>query len=265
MHAGARLTDHERAEICLWVGAERERLVKGDPPKQGLQRLPPISETSLTISEKNAGLLGVIGQYRALRELSINCLEELRSLPDSIGSLTSLEKLEINNGNGCAMNPVLPESIGNLRFLTKLVLYGAQDPCPDCDQNGQQTERHAFPHSMSNLKALRYLDLGRNGFEQIPPFVQDLPKLEEFRFEFNALKQLPPSISDLRELRTLRLNGNDLQDLPDSLNSLPHLKKVSLGYNCKITQNHAKIQELKKRFPRITFDFEDDYDCPTTT
>ena len=30
MHAGARLTEHERAEICRWVGAERERLAKAD-------------------------------------------------------------------------------------------------------------------------------------------------------------------------------------------------------------------------------------------
>jgi heme-binding protein len=30
MHSAARLTDHERAEICLWVGAERERLAKAD-------------------------------------------------------------------------------------------------------------------------------------------------------------------------------------------------------------------------------------------
>jgi hypothetical protein len=34
IHAGARLTQHERAEICRWVGAERQRLAKADGAKQ---------------------------------------------------------------------------------------------------------------------------------------------------------------------------------------------------------------------------------------
>jgi Haem-binding domain len=34
VHPGARLTGHERAEICRWVGAERQRLAKADCSKQ---------------------------------------------------------------------------------------------------------------------------------------------------------------------------------------------------------------------------------------
>ena len=34
IHPNSRLTEHERAEICRWVGAERERLAKAGGTKQ---------------------------------------------------------------------------------------------------------------------------------------------------------------------------------------------------------------------------------------
>jgi Leucine-rich repeat (LRR) protein len=222
------------------------------------------SPRELSTSPKNAAMLNHIEDYPELEILSISCLESLKALPDSIGKLTKLKELRIDNGNGCSMNPQLPESIGNLRLLEKLILNGAQDPRGVGDQRGPQPgERHKFPQSMAQLKNLVYLDLGRNGFEEIPPFVKDLPKLKELGFEFNELKQIPPFLSSLRELTTLRLNGNDLRDLPGFLNESPKLTRITLGYNCKITQSAEKMKVLKNRFPKVVFDFEDDYDCPT--
>jgi Leucine-rich repeat (LRR) protein len=91
---------------------------------------------------------------------------------------------------------------------------------------------------MSRLKNLTYLDLGRNGYMQVPSFVKDLPNLKELRLEFN-----------------------DLEDLPDFLNTLPKLTRITLGNNCKITANDAKMHDLMRRFPRVTFGFEGEYDC----
>jgi Leucine-rich repeat (LRR) protein len=217
-------------------------------------------EKKLTISEKNAELLEHIESYPDLEVLSISCLESLQSLPESIGKLTKLRELIIDNGNGCSMNPVLPEGIGNLRSLEKLVLYGAQDPR---DAGPQPAERHKFPSSMSQLKNLTYLDLGRNGLDEIPVFVKDLPKLRELGFDWNMkLKRVPTFLVDLRNLTTLRLNSDDLGDLPDFLSTLPKLTRITLGNNCKITQNDAKMRDLRRRFPKVTFDFEDEYDCP---
>jgi Leucine-rich repeat (LRR) protein len=116
---------------------------------------------------------------------------------------------------------------------------------------------------MSQLKNLMYLDLGRNGLEEIPPFVKDLPRLRELRFQWNMkLKEVPGFISNLRELTTLQLDADGLDDLPDFLNTLPELARISLGDNCKITQNVAKMKDLKRRFPKVTLDFTDEYDCP---
>lgn len=217
------------------------------------------SEKRLEISEKNAKLLEHIGEYSDLEVLSISCVEGLQALPDSIGTLRRLKELAIDNGNGCSMNLVLPETIGNLRALERLTLYGAQDPSEPQHKTGG---RHKFPIGMSQLKNLVYLDLGRNRFDEIPLFVKDLPRLRELRFEFNGLKEVPAFLSDLRELATLRLAGNDLRDLPDFLNTLPRLTRITLGNNCKITQNEAKMRSLRRGFPRVKFDFIDEYDCP---
>ena len=194
--------------------------------------------TTLTISEENAELLQGLENYPDLEVLSISCLEDLQALPDSIGQLTKLKELRIDNGNGCSMNPVLPESIGDLHFLETLILYGAQDPRNPGPRGGQPAERHKFPRSMSQLKNLTTLDLGRNGLKEIPLFVKDLPKLRLLKFEFN-----------------------NLNNLPEFLNTLPKLTSVTLGNNCGITGDKAKKKDLQRRFPKIAFDFNDEYDC----
>lgn len=220
----------------------------------------PSSLQSLEISEKNASLLDHLVSYPDLEVLTISCVEKLQSLPDSLGKLARLKELRIDNGNGCSMNPVLPESIGNLRSLEKLTLYGAQDPR---DAGPQPGTRHKFPGSMSQLKNLAFLDLGRNGFSEIPSFVGELSNLRELRFQWNiTFREIPKFLSNLRELSTLKLDGNDLADLPDFMNSLPKLTRITLGNNCGITKDAAKMRELQKRFPKVRFDFTDEYDCP---
>lgn len=189
----------------------------------------------LEITDKNRQRLGELEQYPSLESLSISCIEDLRALPGSIGQLKNLKELKIDNGNGCSMNPVLPESLGNLASLETLILDGAQDPR---GPGPQPRQRNEFPRSMSSLKRLTHLNLARNGFKQVPVFVKDLPQLKE-----------------------LDLNFNDLNDLPEFLNTFPDLT-LTLGDNCSITGNKARKKDLQRRFPKIKFKFDDEYDCP---
>ncbi len=161
------------------------------------------------------------------------------------------------------MNPSLPESIGNLHSLKKLDLTGAQDPRDVELQEKRSSEYHKFPASMSELKSLTYLSLGRNGMREIPSFVRDLHKLQVLDFSWNMeVKEIPAFVAELRDLTTLNLESDDLTYLPQFLTQLPKLREISLGNNCAITQNPAKQQELKHRFPKVKFNFQDEYDCP---
>jgi Leucine-rich repeat (LRR) protein len=223
----------------------------------------PSRITTLTIREENASLLKKLKEYQNLEVLSITCVESLQALPDDIGQLKKLRELSMNNGNGCAMNPKLPESIGSLHALEKLDLYGAQDPRPVGKHYGPQpTQRQEFPESMSQLQALTYLDLGRNGLEEIPAFVKNLIHLKELGFGWNMkVRNLPRFLGSLPELQTLRLDADGLTDIPDFLRG-PKLSLITLGYNCIITTSAPKKKALEQRFRGVKLDFEDEYDCP---
>lgn len=218
---------------------------------------------ALSISDENRSLLNRLKEYPNLEVLTIYCVESLQELPEDLGRLQKLREFNMNNGNGCSINPRLPESLGNLHRLQKLDLYGAQDPRPAGDHYGPQpVGRQDFPKSMSQLTALTYLDLGRNGLEGIPDFVQNLKHLKVLGFAWNMkVKNLPRFLANLPELQTLRLDADGLSDIPD-FGKPPKLSLITLGDNCNITTDNAKKQALQHRFSGIKLDFSDEYDCP---
>jgi Leucine-rich repeat (LRR) protein len=173
--------------LLISVAACRRETVESKPAQSQVR--PAASVKELAISDQNESVLKHLEDYPALEVLSMECLESLQSLPDSIGDLPKLRELRIDNGNGCVMNPSLPESFGNLHSLETLVLYGAQDPRFGDESGPQPQERHPFPKSMSQLKNLTYIDLGRNGFEEVPSFVGDLSNLRELGLGWNNLQR----------------------------------------------------------------------------
>jgi hypothetical protein len=91
----------------------------------------PERVTSLSINEsvsKTKHLPPKRGALINLKELEISCLENLEDIAVEIGQLQKLEKIIIDNGNGCRMNVSIPASIGELTNLKVLRLYGALDP-----------------------------------------------------------------------------------------------------------------------------------------
>ena len=80
----------------------------------------PEKVTTLSITKYDPAMKHLppqLGNLSNLVELHISCLENLEDLPSEIGKLEKLEKLIIDNGDGCQMNISLPESIGNLSNL----------------------------------------------------------------------------------------------------------------------------------------------------
>ncbi len=202
-----------------------------------------------------------IGTLVNLKILEIHCLEKLEDLPIEIGQLEKLEKLIINNGNGCVMNVSIPSSIGLLRNLKELTLYGAMDAPLFIREDSINNTKNPLsivkdiPDEISKLKNLEVLDLGRNRIAYFPPQIEYLTKLKILRFEYSAIKEIPAYISKFKDLEEIDLGKNGHVKLPDSLRELKKLK-------IKMADNGLTIKEqigLKNRFPNITFDFQNDY------
>jgi hypothetical protein len=216
--------------------------------EQALQA--PATAIRLVMRENKFGkkhLSPSLGKLIHLKELDIACLEELTDLPAEIGNLRELEKLIMNNGNGCQMSIVLPASIGQLEHLRVLDLYGAL--------------LKGLPATIANLQNLEELNLGHNGIRAVPPQVASLHKLKCLVLDYGSIRQVPAFIGEMTSLKELSLNSNASGPqhriiLPESLASLKGLK-LSMG------NNYLKLKEqqrLRKRFPKIAFDFGNEYD-----
>jgi hypothetical protein len=78
--------------------------------------------------------------------------------------------------------------------------------------------------------------------------------------DWAEIRQIPSFIGDLTNLKELSLRSahgkNQTIELPDSLGAIAGLK-VHMG------NNYLKLKDqerLRKRFPKLIFDFEDEYD-----
>jgi len=122
----------------------------------------PERVTSLSITEYDPNIKHLpakLGALINLKELEISCLENLEDIPVEIGQLKKLEKIIIDNGNGCGMNVSIPASIGDLTNLKVLRLFGALAP----EETGS-----SVPVPVSKIKPL-------------PATIAKLQNLEEVR------------------------------------------------------------------------------------
>lgn len=111
----------------------------------------------------------------------------------------------------------LPESIGTLDHLTKLILG--------------QNQLRSVPESLGNLGRLTWLGLDQNQLRSLPESIGNLGKLTKLSLTDNQLTSLPESISNFGNLTWLGLNHNQLASLPESIGNLGKLTKLSLTDN----------------------------------
>src|SRR5437762_12314859 len=184
----------------------------------------PERVTTLSIKEYDPNIKHLppkLGALTNLKELEISCLENLEDIPVEIGQLKKLEKIIIDNGNGCGMNVSIPASIGDLTNLKVLRLFGALE-------TGSSVPVPAFkikplPATIAKLQNLEELDLGRNGLQAIPPEISNLKNLKKLGLDYNNLHDIPSFISDLKNLRDLSISSNHVIKLPKSLSKLSGL------------------------------------------
>jgi leucine-rich repeat protein SHOC2 len=153
-----------------------------------------------------------IGSLSSLNLLYLSH-NQLTSLPESIGNLSNLTWLKLGKNKLTS----LPESIGSLSNLTNLYL-----------ENNQLTR---LPESIGNLSNLTELDLTGNQLTSLPESIGKLSNLTELNLSNHQLTTLPESIGNLSSLGWLDLSHNQLTNLPESISNLSSLMRLDLTGN----------------------------------
>ncbi|ESQ50760.1 hypothetical protein EUTSA_v10022639mg [Eutrema salsugineum] len=163
---------------------------------------------------KLASLIEVSAK-KATQELNLQhkLMDQLEWLPDSIGKLSSLVRLDLSEN--CIM--VLPETIGGLVSLTRLDLHS--------NRIGQ------LPESIGDLLNLVNLNLSGNQLSSLPSAVSRLTNLEELDLSSNSLSILPESIGSLVSLKKLDVETNNIEEIPHSISGCSSLKELRADYN----------------------------------
>jgi Leucine-rich repeat (LRR) protein len=104
-------------------------------------------------------------------QIGLYWIDSLESLPESIGQLKNLKKLNLRNNK----LKKLPESIGQLTKLEKLSL---------ADNNLE-----SLPESIGQMRITVSLDLSGNNLESLPESIEGLTDLEELYLSGNPISK----------------------------------------------------------------------------
>ncbi|HEY0478391.1 MAG TPA: hypothetical protein VGD37_12790 [Kofleriaceae bacterium] len=225
--------------------------------------------------QRTSGVVGVLwraGQARVI------CAHRcgLADLPDSLGELSALERLDVGH-NALPELPELPPSLRELYVDdNQLVQLPALPALSVLDANRNRLAELpallgiGFVYLAANrltaapaTSGVRYLNVGDNPLGTLTcsdPAVEELRAenaeltalaidglagVRELSLRGNRLATLPGSLGALSQLRSLDLRGNELDELPDTLLALP-LAKLDLRWN-PLRARPAWLDELSRR------------------
>ncbi|XP_058197296.1 uncharacterized protein LOC131313166 [Rhododendron vialii] len=198
---------------------EKLHRFKGSPPKSLFSFL-----SSWTLRTKRMVPPASVQGLSCLTQLSIaDC--NLSHLPCEIGSLISLEMLDLGRNN----IPTLPDSFFNLASLKELYM-----------NNCGITQ---LPGQIESLGSLEFLGLGGNNLISLPDTLCNLTCLRTLDLYDCNVSRLPDGIGKLVSLLYLNLAQNGLRTLPDSLCNLTSLEFLYLN-NCNVTHLPSEIGRL---------------------
>ncbi|KAJ6951314.1 disease resistance protein RUN1-like [Populus alba x Populus x berolinensis] len=163
----------------------------------------------------------------------------LKTLPESIGNVKSLETLNIS---GCSSLVEVHQSIGNLRSLVFLNLEGCWS-------------LKTLPESIGKVKSLQTLNIsGCSQLEKLPERMSDMESLTELLADGIENEQFFSSIGQLKHVRSLSLRGynslisagglNLKRWLPTSFTDWISVKRLKLS-NGGLSDRAAKCVDFK--------------------
>ena len=105
-----------------------------------------------------------------------------------------------------------------------------------------------LPKSITNLKSLELMYLGKNQLSSCLELIMKIESLQSLALEDNKIRTFPESIGNLVSLEELYLNNNNLSILPKSIINLKCLKELNLWGNklTKLPESIVYLKSLKK-------------------
>ncbi|QCE40936.1 WGR domain-containing protein [Psychroserpens sp. NJDZ02] len=175
---------------------------------------------------------------------------DIRTLPEEIGELEALTKLDLSHLK-LKEFPV---------FLTKLV--SLENICL------VKTRLKTLPKEIANLKNLTKIDLNSCSFKKFPKEVYQLENIEYLSFDkghsdsSQAISVIPEGISNLKKLRILKFDRNPITLLPNDIGELDALEYLGLMSNdiSNLPESFGDLKSLKK-LDITCFNEENPYDC----
>ncbi|XP_010263320.1 PREDICTED: TMV resistance protein N-like [Nelumbo nucifera] len=198
-----------------------------------------------------------------------NCDLSEGAIPSNLGSLSSLQELDLSNNNFCT----IPDNISYLSQLKLLALNGCTRLhfLPPLPQNLKIlcakgcTSMESLPN-LDNLSSLQKLDIRCNNFSSLPSSVgcltqlkfldldkctrlQTLPELPSslkylFAKDCSSMEKLP-DLRNLSSLEELDLEGSKICSLSPSISCLSQLEALWIS-------NNERIQSLPELPPTLT-------------
>ncbi len=207
-----------------------------------------------------------LGQLNSLQELYLRGCTGLTDLPKSLRQLKTLQTLDLS---GCTSLTALPESIGQLNTLQTLYLKRCTGlaALPDSIEPfntlrwlsfSECTGLTALPESIGQLNTLQWLNLsGCTGLTALPESIGQLNALQDLYLSgCTSLTALPESIGQLNALQTLLLyDCTGLTALPESIGQLNALQRLYLSGCANLTalpESIGHLNALEKLFRGLT-------------
>ncbi|XP_056165296.1 disease resistance protein RPV1-like isoform X2 [Syzygium oleosum] len=170
-----------------------------------------------------------LSTWVSLERLIVKSCHNLIEIDPSIGKLKLLIALNLE---GCQSLRVLPEEIGCLRALTKIVVPNTL---------------YELPKTFGNLQSLLTFDVPNRQIRRLPYSIGGLVKITQLDLsECVMIKELPNSIGKLQSLVELDLSSTSIGCLPDSIGNLKQLKVLRMRNVSGITKLPGAIGLLEK-------------------
>lgn len=180
-------------------------------------------------------------------DLSLN---ELTTLPDDIDRLQQLRAIDLSLNFNLKS---LPESFGNLTQLEKIGLHGCEWIFSvrkfEQEDPAQDTHSNKLPNWFRKLKNLKDLDFGNLALEEFPDWIDELTQLESISIHSGwgsyPTLEIPSSFTNLAHLKHIHI-GSYTTYIPEDIDRLTNLESLVLQPILNAPANIRLLKNLKR-------------------